>query len=70
MLVFSIISLVLSVIFTAFFVVGFLTLSYDRDVSDEEYNGCRIMLSYVVCGIIWLLTSLKLTLIYCGVLVV
>lgn len=70
MLVFSIISLVLSVIFTAFFVVGFFTLSCDRDVSEEEPKGCWIMLAYVVCGIIWLVTSLMLTLTYCGVLVV
>lgn len=70
MLVFSIISLVLSVIFTAFFVVGFFTLSCGRDASDEESKGCWIMLAYVVCGIIWLVTSLMLTLIYCGVLVV
>lgn len=70
MLVFSIISLVLSVIFTAFFVVGFFTLSCDRDVSEEESKGCWIMLAYVVCGIIWLVTSLMLTLTYCGVLVV
>lgn len=70
MLVFSIISLVLSVIFTAFFAVGFFTMSYDREVPDEEPNGCWLMLVYVVCGIVWLVTSLMLTLIYCGVLVV
>ena len=70
MLVFSIISLVLSAIFTIFFVVGFFTLSYSRDVSDEESNGCWIMLAYVVCGIVWLVTSLMLTLTYSGVLVV
>lgn len=70
MLVFSIISLVLSVIFTIFFVVGFFTLSHRRDVSDEESNGCWIMLAYVVCGVVWLVTSLMLTLTYSGVLVV
>ena len=70
MFVFSIISLVLSVIFTIFFVVGFFTLSYSRDVSDEESNGGWIMLAYVVCGIVWLLTSLMLTLTCSGVLVV
>lgn len=70
MLAFSILSLVLSVIFTAFFVVGLFTLSCGRDASDEEPDGCRIMLTYVVRGIIWLLTSLMLTLTYCGVLVV
>ena len=70
MFVFSIISLVLSVIFTIFFVVGFFTLSHSRDVSDEESKGCWIMLAYVVCGIVWLVTSLMLTLTYSGVLVV
>lgn len=68
MLVFSIISLVISVIFTAFFAVGFFTLSCGRDASDEESKGCWLMLVYVVCGIVWLVTSLMLTLTYCGVL--
>lgn len=70
MFVFSIISLVLSAIFTTFFVVGFFTLSYDRDVSDEESKGCWIMLAYIVCGIVWLVASLMLMLTYYGVLVV
>ena len=70
MFVFSVISAVISAIFTLFFIVGYFVLSNSRDIYDEDEKSYWILLVYVLCGAIWFVTSLMLALTYSGVLVV
>ena len=70
MFVFSVISAVISAIFTLFFIVEYFVLSNSRDIYDEDEKSYWIFLVYVLCGAIWFVTSLMLALTYSGVLVV
>lgn len=69
MLVFSIVSCIVSALFTIFYLFGYIYAHVSRDIDEEDRRQYDTLFMFFLCGVIWFTASLLLALLCSGVIV-
>ena len=69
MFVFSIVSCVVSALFTIFYIFGYIYAQVSRDIDEEDRRQYDTLFLFGLCGVIWFIASLLLALLCSGVIV-
>lgn len=69
MFVFSIVSCIVSALFTIFYLFGYIYAQVSRDIDEEDRRQYDTLFMLALCGVLWFIASLLLVLLCSGVII-